>query len=67
MQCIVNSYLQWLQDSDFKDECAICKSSLKEGELIRLCCLGMINNKQEKENNRILQNIIQFKNKILRK
>jgi len=40
-QCIVNSYLQWLQDSDFKDECAICKSSLKEGELIRLCCLDL--------------------------
>jgi len=40
-QCIVNSYLQWLQDSDFKSECGICKSSLKEGELIRLCCLDL--------------------------
>lgn len=40
-QCIVNSYLQWLQDSDFNDECAICKGSLKEGELIRLCCLDL--------------------------
>jgi hypothetical protein len=40
-QCIVNSYLQWLQDSDFKNECEICKSSLKEGELIRLCCLDL--------------------------
>ncbi|KAJ3416828.1 hypothetical protein HDV05_008413 [Chytridiales sp. JEL 0842] len=40
-KCIVRSYLQWLQDSDYDPVCQICTRSLDEGELVRLSCLDL--------------------------
>ncbi|XP_065183515.1 zinc finger protein-like 1 [Sycon ciliatum] len=37
-RCVVQSYLQWLQDSDFKAECGLCSKSLAQGDVIRLVC-----------------------------
>ncbi|CAG4954273.1 unnamed protein product [Parnassius apollo] len=37
-KCIIQSYLQWLQDSDYNPICEICTKSLSEGECIRLTC-----------------------------
>ncbi|XP_072929781.1 zinc finger protein-like 1 homolog [Epargyreus clarus] len=37
-KCIIQSYLQWLQDSDYNPICEICTKSLTEGECIRLTC-----------------------------
>ncbi|KAI8424927.1 hypothetical protein MSG28_006839 [Choristoneura fumiferana] len=37
-KCIIQSYLQWLQDSDYNPICEICTNSLSEGECIRLTC-----------------------------
>lgn len=40
-RCIVQSYLQWLQDSDYDPICRICKRSLngeEYGECVRLSC-----------------------------
>ncbi|KAI9357980.1 hypothetical protein DFJ73DRAFT_957867 [Zopfochytrium polystomum] len=40
-QCVVRSYLQWLQDSDYEAVCTVCKETLEKGELVRLCCLDV--------------------------
>ncbi|XP_062503807.1 zinc finger protein-like 1 homolog isoform X2 [Corticium candelabrum] len=37
-RCIVRSYLQWLQDSDFSTLCGLCNKSLKEGDVLRFVC-----------------------------
>ncbi|GBP70054.1 Zinc finger protein-like 1 [Eumeta japonica] len=37
-KCIVQSYLQWLQDSDYNPICEICTKNLNEDECIRLTC-----------------------------
>lgn len=37
-QCIVQSYLQWLQDSDWNPVCTICSENLNEGDCVRLIC-----------------------------
>ncbi|XP_004923340.1 zinc finger protein-like 1 homolog [Bombyx mandarina] len=37
-KCIIQSYLQWLQDSDYNPICEICTKPLNEGECIRLTC-----------------------------
>ncbi|KAL4717908.1 hypothetical protein ACJJTC_001326 [Scirpophaga incertulas] len=37
-KCIIQSYLQWLQDSDYNPICEICTKSLGEEECIRLTC-----------------------------
>lgn len=40
-KCIVQSYLQWLQDSDYSPNCALCSNSLSDeacGECVRLTC-----------------------------
>ncbi|XP_059053321.1 zinc finger protein-like 1 homolog [Achroia grisella] len=37
-KCIVQSYLQWLRDSDYNPICEICTKNLSEGECIRLTC-----------------------------
>ena len=39
-QCVVQSYLQWLQDSDYEPVCILCNHSLDEGDVVRLCCHG---------------------------
>ncbi|KAI9032153.1 hypothetical protein DFJ74DRAFT_701786 [Hyaloraphidium curvatum] len=40
-KCVVRSYLQWLQDSDYEPLCQLCKGSLDQGELVRLTCLDL--------------------------
>ncbi|XP_054713970.1 zinc finger protein-like 1 homolog [Uloborus diversus] len=37
-KCVVQSYLQWLQDSDYDPNCHLCKTELAEGDCIRLTC-----------------------------
>ncbi|KAL4238126.1 Zinc finger protein-like 1 [Mactra antiquata] len=40
-KCIVQSYLQWLQDSDYSPDCTLCLKSLSDetcGECVRLAC-----------------------------
>lgn len=39
-QCVVQSYLQWLDDSDYNPVCRICDDQLATGECIRLVCYG---------------------------
>uniref|UniRef100_L7M8B6 Zinc finger protein-like 1 homolog n=1 Tax=Rhipicephalus pulchellus TaxID=72859 RepID=L7M8B6_RHIPC len=36
--CIVQSYLQWLQDSDYDPICQICRKELANGTCTRLLC-----------------------------
>ncbi|XP_072737643.1 zinc finger protein-like 1, partial [Ciconia boyciana] len=37
-KCIVQSYLQWLQDSDYSPDCPLCDSPLAARETVRLVC-----------------------------
>jgi hypothetical protein len=37
-KCVVQSYLAWLQDSDYNPDCAFCNSPLAEEECVRLTC-----------------------------
>lgn len=37
-KCIVQSYLQWLQDSDYNPNCALCNHPLTAQDTIRLVC-----------------------------
>eukprot|EP00123_Amoebidium_parasiticum_P010981 comp20443_c1_seq1/m.25989 comp20443_c1_seq1/g.25989 ORF comp20443_c1_seq1/g.25989 comp20443_c1_seq1/m.25989 type:complete len:261 (-) comp20443_c1_seq1:317-1099(-) len=37
-RCIVRSYLQWLQDSEYESICTLCRGSLQEGDVVRLIC-----------------------------
>ncbi|XP_051170434.1 zinc finger protein-like 1 homolog [Leptopilina boulardi] len=37
-KCIVQSYLQWLQDSDWTPVCTLCSENLNEGDCVRLIC-----------------------------
>ncbi|XP_008330563.1 zinc finger protein-like 1 [Cynoglossus semilaevis] len=37
-KCIVQSYLQWLQDSDYNPNCALCKTPLSSQDTVRLIC-----------------------------
>jgi len=36
--CIVQSYVQWLQDSDYQPICILCKEFLKNEPTVRLTC-----------------------------
>ena len=38
--CIVQSYVQWLQDSDYQPICILCKNLLKDEPTVRLVCYG---------------------------
>lgn len=40
-KCIVQSYLQWLQDSDFNHNCRLCNTPLSVGETTRLICYDL--------------------------
>ena len=40
LKCIVQSYVQWLQDSDYNPICILCKNLLKDEPTIRLICYG---------------------------
>ncbi|XP_072776479.1 zinc finger protein-like 1 isoform X3 [Taeniopygia guttata] len=37
-KCIVRSYLQWLQDSDYSPQCPLCHSPLGQRDTVRLPC-----------------------------
>ena len=37
-RCIVQSYVQWLQDSEYNPICILCKNLLKEEPTVRLIC-----------------------------
>lgn len=37
-KCIVQSYLQWLQDSDYNPNCALCNTLLNAHDTVRLIC-----------------------------
>jgi len=42
-QCVVQSYLQWLQDSDYDPTCRLCGKNLADdgcGKCVRLQCYG---------------------------
>ena len=40
-RCVVKPYLQWLQDSEWDEHCALCQETLKAGSLQRLSCFGI--------------------------
>ncbi|XP_029925295.1 zinc finger protein-like 1 [Myripristis murdjan] len=37
-KCIVQSYLQWLQDSDYNPNCTLCDTPLTDQDTVRLVC-----------------------------
>ncbi|XP_030369225.1 zinc finger protein-like 1 homolog [Scaptodrosophila lebanonensis] len=37
-KCIVQSYLQWLRDSDYISNCTLCGTTLEQGDCVRLVC-----------------------------
>ncbi|KAM4620536.1 zinc finger protein-like 1 isoform 2-T2 [Polymixia lowei] len=37
-KCIVQSYLQWLQDSDYNPNCTLCNTPLTAQDTVRLIC-----------------------------
>ncbi|XP_072407345.1 zinc finger protein-like 1 [Chiloscyllium punctatum] len=37
-KCVVMSYLQWLQDSDYNSNCNLCNTPLTDEDTIRLIC-----------------------------
>uniref|UniRef100_A0A0K8TLZ4 Zinc finger protein-like 1 homolog n=1 Tax=Tabanus bromius TaxID=304241 RepID=A0A0K8TLZ4_TABBR len=37
-KCIVQSYLQWLKDSDYVSTCTLCGNNLENDECVRLIC-----------------------------
>jgi hypothetical protein len=42
-QCVIKSYLQWLQDSDYNPNCRFCNNILSDeqyGDCVRLTCYG---------------------------
>lgn len=42
LQCIVQSYLQWLQDSDYNPNCSLCNDPLTAQDTVRLVCYGEV-------------------------
>lgn len=40
-KCIVQSYLQWLQDSDYSSNCRLCNTPLAARETTRLVCYDL--------------------------
>ncbi|XP_062892319.1 zinc finger protein-like 1 isoform X1 [Mobula hypostoma] len=40
-KCIVQSYLQWLQDSDYSPSCRLCSAPLAEADTVRLVCYDL--------------------------
>lgn len=40
-KCVIKSYLQWLQDSDFDPNCPYCKRPMEDQDTIRLTCLDV--------------------------
>jgi len=42
IKCVVHSYVNWLEDSDFDPTCSLCSNTLDQGEVIRLVCYGEV-------------------------
>ena len=40
--CVIQTYLAWLSDSDFDPICKICNSALKGQECVRFTCLHVV-------------------------
>ncbi|KAA0716557.1 Zinc finger protein-like 1 [Triplophysa tibetana] len=40
-KCIVQSYLQWLQDSDYNPNCSLCSQPLDSQDTVRLVCYDL--------------------------
>lgn len=40
-KCIVQSYLQWLQDSDYNPNCRLCNTPLAADDTVRLVCYDL--------------------------
>ncbi|XP_004713577.1 zinc finger protein-like 1 [Echinops telfairi] len=40
-KCIIQSYLQWLQDSDYNPNCRLCSLPLTSRETVRLICYDL--------------------------
>ncbi|XP_075426006.1 zinc finger protein-like 1 isoform X2 [Ascaphus truei] len=40
-KCIVQSYLQWLQDSDYNPNCRLCNTLLSSRDTVRLVCYDL--------------------------
>jgi len=40
-RCIIKSYVQWLQDSDYNAICLLCMENVNAGEVIRLTCYDL--------------------------
>uniref|UniRef100_A0A3B1IK96 Zinc finger protein-like 1 n=1 Tax=Astyanax mexicanus TaxID=7994 RepID=A0A3B1IK96_ASTMX len=40
-KCIVQSYLQWLQDSDYNPNCSLCNQPLISQDTVRLVCYDL--------------------------
>lgn len=41
LQCVVQSYLKWLEDADYDPVCVLCTKSIQEGgDVVRLICYG---------------------------
>lgn len=41
VQCVVQSYLKWLEDADYDPVCVLCTKSIQEGgDVVRLVCYG---------------------------
>lgn len=41
-KCVVQGYLQWLQDSDYDPKCICCRQELAEEECVRLVCYHVL-------------------------
>jgi len=41
-KCVVQSYLAWLQDSDYSAACEFCRRDLKEDACVRLACYHVV-------------------------
>nr|CAG4648131.1 EOG090X0ASS [Moina brachiata]SVE93180.1 EOG090X0ASS [Moina brachiata] len=44
-KCVIQSYTQWLKDSDYSSLCPLCSSELSEGECVRLICYHVFHTK----------------------
>lgn len=40
-RCVVQSYVKWLEDSDFDAVCVLCSQTIQEGEVLRLVCYDL--------------------------
>jgi len=44
-KCVIQSYLQWLKDSDYDSSCSLCGIKLEDEDCIRLVCYDLYHKK----------------------